>query len=409
MKSSVLGVPVLEREESNMSKSWKKTYLGILVLLAAISLSACTPTERQVTEQAEETEALEKWKDKMPKDMPERITLKLSEGVEVDAFLEVSGELVEWKTEELIIIGHLLDEKKCLDDLLELLGNPKVKQREHVIKEDTLEDGTPLTCDSAYLGKDKVVQARNLYFLANLSPENIWHKDNFIIQPDDTFDKVEKNKELSIGRYDEICKKLEEFLEKQEIKNVLNPTIYSFTPKLLQKYADKCYQEYMSAGLEKDAQRYHVNYTEDDGEYLIRYTQGYKGIPYDYLSLVENDVDGTSYISGTDMSVFYGKQGITMIKSGRFYDMKQVGEEKRILSLYEILKKFRDSHKREADKMISIKQIGLSYLPILKNAKNLEFDAVPVWYLIYDDKLAEMVSGERKIATYHAATGECYT
>ena len=59
--------------------------------------------------------------------------------------------------------------------------------------------------------------------------------------------------------------------------------------------------------------------------------------------------------------------------------------------------------------MISIKQIGLSYLPILKNAKNLEFDAVPVWYLIYDDKLAEMVSGERKIATYHAATGECYT
>ena len=43
---------------------------------------------------------------------------------------------------------------------------------------------------------------------------------------------------------------------------------------------------------------------------------------------------------------------------------------------------------KKADKMISIKQIGLSYLPILRNAKNLEFDAVPVWYLIYDDKLA---------------------
>lgn len=392
-----------------MRELCRKGYLGIITLVTALSISACAPAEHQVIENTEEVDALEEWKNKKPKDMPGRIELELNEGVEVDAFLEVSAELSDWKTEELDLTRHLLNEKECLDDLLELVGNPEVIQRKHFLKEDTIEDGTPLKVDNAELKSGDFVQARNLYFLASLSSKCVGPgpSEKFIIEPGGNYDKVEKNKELVFGSCKEICEDIENFLEREGIKNVLKPTIYSFTPELLQQAADRNYQAAVSAGFgdeDEEVQAFHVTFGEEDGEYLIRYTQGYNGIPYDYLAVAENDISGAG--NDTDMSVFYGKQGITEISGGDFLDIEKVGEEKEILSLYDILKKFRDSHRRKADNKISIKQIGLSYLSILTNAEKLEFDGVPVWYLVYDD--VTNIGASRCIATYNAVTGEVY-
>lgn len=394
-----------------MKRVWKKSYLGALALITALSLSACASTERQVLESTEEgMEELLKWKEKMPKDMPEKMELKLNENVEIDAFLDISDELSEWKTEELTLTRHLLDETKCEDDLLELLGNPEVENREWVEREDTLEDGTTLKMDTADLKNGGFVQARNLYFLM-VCPDDLkkaWDLgSDFIMKQSGVYDKAELNKELAFGGWEEVCGKVEDFLEKENIKDIQKPTIYSFTPELLQQVADNNYQEYVSRGWEESeyAQKYNLTFEEEDGEYLIRYTQGYNGIPYAYLQLVDREVDGAAIIRGTEMSIIYSKDGIIDIDGQCFFNMVQAGEKKEILSLYDILKRFQDRHKSESNK-ISMKQIGLNYLPILSDAGKLEFHGVPVWYIVYDETKEN--GTERKHVTYNAVTGEMY-
>lgn len=390
---------------------WVNNGMGIIALAAVLSVSsACAPAKRQVIQQPEEVDALEEWKGKKPQNMPERLELKLNEGLEADAFLEVSAELSDWKTEELELTRHLLDERECLDDLLELAGAPKVVKRKHSLKEDTLEDGTPIKVDHAELENGDWVQARNLYFLGRLSSIYGMPKpsDTFIAEHGGYYDNVEMNRKLSFGGCEEVCEKIENFLKKQKIENVLKPIIYSFTPELLQQAADRHYQEIVAAGFgEKDeeVQAFHVTYEKEDGVYLIRYMQGYNGIPLDYLGVAESDITGIN--DETDTSVFYVKQGITEISGGYYFDIEKVGEEKQILSLYDILKKFQDSHRRKAGDKITIKQIGLSYLPVLADEGKLKYDGTPVWYLVYDDGTST-IGVPRNVATYNAVTGEIY-
>lgn len=393
-------------------KRTRKTFA--LAALLLLSLSACAATDRQVGE-SENTESsetgvdvLEEWKDKKPKDMPERLSLSINEGIEIDGFIEVSSELSDWNTEPLTLTRHLLDEKKCVDDLLDLLGNPKVVHREHITKEDTLEDGSPLQVENADLENDAWVQSRNLY-LGVVFPEKdvgCYASDCFLASLNTDFDKIEKNKTLEFGSWEEICPQIEAFLEKQNIENIQKPVSYAFTQELLQQSADNSYKR--AGGVKAEQEMFDITVKKEDEEYLIRYTQGYKGIPYDYVDLVENDVTGVSYSSGTDLTVFYGTKGIREISGGHFFDIREVGEEQELLSLYDVLNLFRNSHKRSAENKITVTQIGLSYLPIVSDGKKLEFDGVPVWYLLYHDVGSPANGSARNSIVYNAVTGEIY-
>ncbi|MDE7424632.1 MAG: hypothetical protein K2N51_13250 [Lachnospiraceae bacterium] len=392
----------------------KQSLLYSLFFAIVLSLSACATTERQVAEDTNiKADALEEWKDKLPKDMPEHLELELNGGgIEIDAFLEVSKELTDWRAEELVLRRHLFDETKCLDDLLKLLGNPKVLKREKFVKEDTLEDGTPLKGDNAELEGDaySFAQARNLYFLADF-PERtkIDISNDFITDREGLFDKVEKNKELAFGGYKNVCQEIKKFLKGQEIENVLEPDIYSFSPELLQKVADEYYEEFARVDNDREkAKKYQLTLGEEDGVYLIRYTQGHKGIPYSYLPLVDSAVDGNIVLSGSYMCVLYGRQGIQSVSGRAFYDMTEMGEEKDILSLYDILNKVSEHFNSSSDKKTKIKEIGLCYLPIIRNSSKLEFTGVPVWYLVYSEEIAEGTGTARSKLTFDARTGEIY-
>lgn len=382
-----------------------------LFFISIFSLTACALTERQETDSTNtKTDVLEEWKGKLPKDMPERLDLELKNGsIKVDGFLEVSKELSDWKAEELILKRHLFQETECLDDLLELLGNPKVLKRRQWTSDETLEDGITLKVDNADLkGEDTFVQARTSHFMATFSQKGIMSvEERFIMNPQGLYDGAEKNKDLAFGNYEKVCLEIEKFLKKQKIDNLLNPMVYSFSPELLQKVADKNYQEYMSVGDEERAENYKVTLGAEDGVYLIRYMQGYKGVPYSYMPLVGSDVDGHGSV-GTNMCVKYGKQGIQYLSGGEFFDVEQAEEEKEILSLYDILNKVSEYFDSNENNKVTIKEIGLCYLPIIKDSAKLEFTGVPVWYLVYGEGVAAKTGTAREIITFDARTGEIY-
>lgn len=394
-----------------LKKIWGRPLLYSMLLAVVLSLAACASTERQETDNTNTKEdLLEEWKDKLPKDMPEYLELKLKDGgIEIDGFLEVSKELSDWKVEELILKRHLFDETECLDDLLELLGNPKVLERRKMTRDETLEDGTPLKADHADLENNSMAQARNAYFLASFEERGIVSvEDKFMMNPFGLYDGAEKNKELAFGSYESVCSEIEKFLKRQKIENILKPTVYSFSPELLQKVADQWYQESVAVGDEDNAERYKITLGEEDGVYLIRYMQGYRGVPYSYMSLVGNDVDGNRNSIGTSMCVEYGKQGIKDVSGTEFFDVKQVEKEQGILSLYDILNKVCEYFDKNKDNKMVIKEIGLCYLPVIKEPAKLEFTGVPVWYLVYGEGEAAQTGTAREVITFDARTGEIY-
>lgn len=395
-----------------IKKIRRVSLLYSLLFVVTLSLSACAPTERRQGNDNTNTtiDVLEGWKDKLPMDMPEYLNLELKDGsIKIDGFLEVSKELSDWKAEELILRRHLFQEKECLDDLLELLGNPKILKWSQWTSDETLEDGITLKVDNADLkGEDAFVQARTARFMAVFSERRIISvKDRFIMNPYGLYDGVEKNKELAFGSCESVCSEIEKFLERQKIENILEPTIYSFSPELLQKVADKNYQEFIAVEDEDNAKKYKITLGAEDGVYLIRYMQGHKGVPYSYMPLVESDVDGHGSV-GTKMCVEYGKQGIQDVSGTDFFDVEQVEEEKDILSLYDVLNKVSEFFDSNEKNKVTIKEIGLCYLPVVREPKKLEFTGVPVWYLVYGEGVAAKTGTAREVITFDARTGEIY-
>lgn len=383
-----------------------------LFLTTVLFLSSCASTERQKTDSPDtNADVLEEWENKLPKDMPEHLELDLKNGnIKIDGFLEVSKELSDWKAEELILRRHLFDETECLDDLLEMLGNPKVLERRQRTSDETLEDGTTMKVDHVDLkGEDTFIQARTSRFMAVFSEKETVNVDErFLMNPYGLYDGVEKNKELAFGSYESVCSEIEKFLERQKIENILDPTIYSFSPELLQKVADKNYKEFIAVKDEDNAKKYKITLGAEDGVYLIRYMQGHKGVPYSYMPLVESDVDGRLGAVGTSMCVEYGKQGIQDVSGTEFFDVEQVEDETEILSLYDVLNKISEFFDSNENNKVTIKEIGLCYLPVVREPKKLEFTGVPVWYLVYGEGVAANTGTAREIITFDARTGEIY-
>lgn len=136
--------------------------------------------------------------------------------------------------------------------------------------------------------------------------------------------------------------------------------------------------------------------------------QGYKGIPYSYMSLVQSDVDGNLGAVGTKMSVVYGKQGIQDMDGTEFFDVEQAEEEKDILSLYDMLNKVCEYFDSNEKNKVTIKEMGLCYLPVIRDPAKLEFTGVPVWYLVYGEGVAANTGTAREAVTFDARTGEIY-
>lgn len=91
------------------------------------------------------------------------------------------------------------------------------------------------------------------------------------------------------------------------------------------------------------------------------------------------------------------------------YDMipDSVGEDKEICDLSTIIENFSDNMDGViTDKEVTVKEIGLAYVPILSDADSLTYHATPFWYVIYDQPNSIDGNITREMKVYDAYSGE---
>lgn len=344
---------------------------------------------------------LEKLSKVSPKEMPDELHLTISKGLELDAKLDISKELSDYSVDELTLTRHVFDQKKCVDQTLEFLGNPKVTNRKKRNSEECLENGTEIQTETANFSKDAYVQGRDLYFSAVLPDRIRFDAGTDESTPDNPIERAEENKELAFEKVDVIDQKMQAFFKKVGVKGVLEPEVFSFSKKALQSWADDRYKESMDAGLKEDAKLYDFDFTEQDEYYYLRYRQGHEGIPYYYYGDMDETVTGTYLNIPSVLEVTYGTKGVANLGVNGIFDTKKIEKKVEIQTFSEILQTFIDTYSSNtANSKITVKKIGLSYVPMVTDTDSLEFKATPVWYFLYN------LGDTREHKIYNAVTGE---
>lgn len=146
------------------------------VCLIAIALGgACAPLEKESTQpESNGQNAIAVYEGVMPNELPEHITAELKEGVTIDATLDVSKELTDYRLKKVVLTRHIFEGKNEVERFLAEQGNLVVKERRSSQKEDEhLENGKAMEVYTAEL-EDGWVQCRDLYFIFSHHDENVF-------------------------------------------------------------------------------------------------------------------------------------------------------------------------------------------------------------------------------------------
>ena len=366
--------------------------------------SGCASLEKESdTAETSEQSGSVAYEGVMPNELPEQINAELQENITLDGYLDVSNELTEYKVKKINLTRHILETKDTVENFLKKQdSNIVVTERKSSVKEDELlENGKAMDVYTAEL-EGGWIQGRDLYFTYHYNDENI-----FDIYTDDETDEesylenVSRETELGFVSIEEAKSKFQDNLSFIELENLMEPQVFTFTADYLQEVADKKYEKAKKLGFEEEMEWYDLDFSEEDGYYYMRIRQGVQGVPiYCYNSGVDETMTGTYYNYPTSAACVYGKDGMVAMSITNIFDIKE--EEKvDIKSFSEMLDNFCDTH---SSVETTIKYIGLSYLPILKDDSKMEFSGQPVWYFVYDEVIGE--SSARAVSIYNAETGE---
>ena len=377
--------------------------IGMSFIMVFGSGCATLEKENEISESNEKS-GIAAYEGVMPKDLPEHIHTELKIGVMLDGYLDVSRELTEYKLKKTVLTRYVFETEKVVGDFLKTQGNPPIKNKKNSQKEDEmLENGKKIEVYTAELKNGAEVQCRDLYFSFrnNIEEKFDLYKEEEMSEQS-CFDSVPREEELGFVSIEEAEKKIQDSLSFLEIKNLFEPEVFTFTGDFLQEEADRRYESAKKAGIQEEMEYYGIDFSEEDGYYYIHMKQGLQGVPVYYQGTSNETITGTynSYLPTCAEGV-YGKDGIIELKITNLFNIKEE-EEIEIKSFYDMLKKFCNTH---GTKETTIKYIGLSYLPIVKDGSKLEFNGQPVWYFIYDAlETAEVIT--RNEIIYNAETGE---
>lgn len=375
----------------------------ISMCLMVIALgSGCASLEKESDHpETDEQSAISVYEGVMPNELPEYINVELGTGVTMDGYLDVSKELTEYKLKGITLTRHILETKNTVDNFLKQENDLVVKETKSSQKEDELlENGKAMDVYTVELEGGQV-QCRDLYFLFRYNYENVFD----IYEKDENDEgsylyRVPRETELDGISLEQAKGEFQDSLSFLEIKNLLEPEVFTFTADFLQEVADEKYEEAKELNFEEDMERYNLAFSEDDDYYYMRMRQGVQGVPLFHLGGVDGTMSGTYQNFPTSVQCVYGKDGILKLDITNLFDIKEE-EEMEIKSFSEMLNKFCSSH---GSVETTIKYIGLSYLPIVKDGSRLEFNGQPVWYFVYDEVLGDITP--REVIIYNAETGE---
>ncbi len=117
------------------------------------------------------------------------------------------------------------------------------------------------------------------------------------------------------------------------------------------------------------------------------------------------NADSGTYVSGTQITVYYGKQGLLMLDISSPYEVTATESTETILSANEAIEKLNGKYKTMVlSRDTKVTKISLAYAAVLKNADANEYALVPAW--VFELAQEREDHTERYAVLFHAVTGE---
>lgn len=406
--------------------SMKKWIMFLCTVALGFSLAACAPmdpVEKEHTQVQQNGSGSADWKKEIeelkkmkPAELPEHLTLMVSENFQIDADFEISDELESYQVPDLEIRLHLFHMDEDFDKLLQLAGITQTGEITSKKTDESLPNGQVGNMKHLQMEHKNWIQLRDSRFMINRYQDTVYRT----IGVPSVYTRwesprgelcgsvFEEGKELSFLSVSDAKKQVDALLEGMGVEHFPEMKSYACTQEALQEQMDQIIEESRLSGREQseiDAMVQTV--TPADEGYCIEAEQGYHGIPY-YIEPVDPSVTNYPEMLGTKLTFLVTEKGIINANVMDLYDCMNIKEDEDILPAGEMLDTFIGLHNDTIGQTpVTVKHMGLAYLPVMKDKKNMVFNAVPVYYVLYD-QYGEVSSdfAIRECGLFDARTGE---
>ena len=117
------------------------------------------------------------------------------------------------------------------------------------------------------------------------------------------------------------------------------------------------------------------------------------------------DSESGSYVPGTEIKVFYGKEGLIMLDISCPYDVVKIRDNQPVMNLDKAIDKLNNKYKSMIiTDIIEVKKISLNYTAVMVNADKNEYTLVPSWIFEVTQKFSDY--NESFSIMFNAVTGE---
>lgn len=401
-----------------MKKRIQRFIITCITGAMLLTCTACNPTELEISGSSAWDTQLAVLKDREIPQLPDRLEVKVTDTVDINASILLPEGKKDNEASRLTLKRHIYSEDQVKENALTLIKAGALPKEPDKI-ERTMDGGAyedekervryDLNVDT-YTGVASLANTMKLTTNEGARLlEALWYPfDDESVQF-----CYRENQELDFGRWEDAWNDIKDLSDRCGIESITSMRCFSLDRESLQKFLDRRLEENGGAFYFKETGS-KPQYTEEDEAYFFEFQQGFEGIPICKYqldqTLEKQDFGYGSYAYG---NAIYSTKGLIYFNMDNLFDLEKSGEKQKLVPLSQVLDQSVAGLKNlvAGRSSAQIREISLCYLPVLKDAAAMEFEAEPVWVIAYiqSDTYTGEVSAtlpDKKYDVYNAFTGE---
>ncbi len=400
-----------------MKKRIQRFIITCITGAMLLTCTACNPTELEMSDSSDWDLQLAMLKDKEVSELPDRLEVKVSDALDINASILIPEEKKDNEASRLTLKRHIFSDEQMKENVLTLMKNGPFPQDpdkiERMVSGNAYEDKKErMRYDLSVDTYSGVVGVADGMMLMTNESARLMDVLRFPFDDESVQFYYKENQELDFGKWEDAWKCIKNVSDKCGIASITDMRCYALDQKTLQQCLDRRHEQGSDFYFKNTGNT--PQYTKEDEAYFFEFQQGYDGIPickYQLQQTLERqDFGYGTYAYGYAL---YSNKGLIDFEVSNLFDMEKAGKKQKIVPLSEVLDKSVSGLKNliAGKTSAEIREISLCYLPVLKDAAKMEFEAEPVWVVAYIQTgifagETPITMSESKYDVYNAFTGE---
>ena len=397
-----------------MKKRIHRFIITCITCAMLLSCTACNPTELEMSESSDWDLQLAMLKDKEVSQLPDRLEVKVTDTLDINASILIPEEKKDNEASRLTLKRHIYSKDQMKENVLALMKAGALPQEpdkiECMVAGNHYEDKEErMRYDFHVDNYTGVICLPNSMMLTTNEAARLLDVLLFPFDDESVQFCYQENQELDFGRWEDAWHDIKNLSDKCGIQSVTDMRCYALDRETLQQNLDKG-----GYGFYFEETGSTPQYTEEDEAYFFEFQQGFDGIPVCKYQLGQTlQKQDFGYGNHAYGYAIYSSKGLIYYDVDNLFDMERSGEKQKIVPLSQVLDQSVAGLKNliAGKSSAQIREISLCYLPVLKDAAAMEFEAEPVWVIAYIQTGTfagdtPITMSESKYDVYNAFTGE---